>query len=594
MFLKKSNDNIYNKVSIGYLTVTLEDILGRFSIKNNILLLMAFAVIGLVIPAFIILKSQMLIDKKEKTRNLVENAYSVAEYYYKLSKDGNVSTEDAQKEALKNIKALRYGGGKEYFWVNDTNLPYPKMIMHATNPKLDGKTLDAEKFNCATSLQYGDNGRVENTDGKKNLFQSFAEVCKDSGSGYVTYEWGKPKEGGGLTEETYTKLSYVKEFKEWGWVIGSGIYIDDLNSAFMQTIVKNAIYVVPLIVLLFGLCVIMIKNISHSIEDAVKPISELADSVSKGNADLRVQIAMKRKNELNAIADAVNIFINAVRNTMEHAKSTTIENASVSAELAQTSLNIGKRVEEDVETINGIFENAKAIIAQVTEASNRAKSSEQNVMDANKSLQDSKAELSKMVESVQDSVQVEMEFAAKLQSLTAEADQVKSVLSVIGDIADQTNLLALNAAIEAARAGEHGRGFAVVADEVRKLAERTQKSLSETNATINTIVQSINDAAEQMNQNAESIKKLGDCSVEIESSIEKTVGVMNETVKAISELSDNSSRNADGVRHISDMLSKINETAHVNSRSVEEIAASTAHLNKMTEGLTQKLKQFTT
>lgn len=555
---------------------------------------MTFAVIGLIVPGFIILKSQMFFDKKEKTRHVVESAYSIAQFYYKLSKDGNMSVDDAQKEALKNIKALRYGGGKEYFWVNDATLPYPKMIMHATNPKLDGKTLDAEKFNCATSLQYGDDGRTESTNGKKNLFQSFVEVCKDSGSGFVIYEWGKPKEGGGLTEETYPKLSYVKEFKEWGWIIGSGIYIDDLDSAFIQTLTKNAIYIVPLIILLFVLCIVMVRNILGSIDDAVKPISELADSVARGNADLRVQIVMKRKNELNAIADAVNIFINAVRNTIEHAKSTTIENASVSAELAHTSLSIGKRVEEDVHTINSIFEDAKLIISEVSEASSKAKSSEQNVLDANEALQKSKSELSKMVNSVQESVQVEIEFAAKLQSLTSEADQVKSVLSVIGDIADQTNLLALNAAIEAARAGEHGRGFAVVADEVRKLAERTQKSLSETNATINTIVQSINDAAEQMSHNAEGIKKLGECSIEIQGSIEKTVGVMNETVTAISELSGSSAKNADGVRRISDMLSKINDTAHVNSRSVEEIAVSTAHLSKMTEGLTQKLKQFTT
>ncbi|MDD3468103.1 MAG: cache domain-containing protein, partial [Campylobacterales bacterium] len=179
--------------------------MGRFSIKNNILLLMTFAVIGLIVPGFIILKSQMFFDKKEKTRHVVESAYSIAQFYYKLSKDGNMSVDDAQKEALKNIKALRYGGGKEYFWVNDATLPYPKMIMHATNPKLDGKTLDAEKFNCATSLQYGDDGRTESTNGKKNLFQSFVEVCKDSGSGFVIYEWGKPKEGGGLTEETYPK-----------------------------------------------------------------------------------------------------------------------------------------------------------------------------------------------------------------------------------------------------------------------------------------------------------------------------------------------------------------------------------------------------
>ncbi len=567
--------------------------MGRLSIKNNLFLLMALAIIGLTIPAFIILKSQMLYDKKEKTRNLVESAYSVAEYYYKLSKDGNISEEDAKKEALKSIKALRYNG-KEYFWVNDSELPYPKMIMHATNAKLDGKTLDAQKFNCATSMQSGEDGKTIDTDGKKNLFQAFVEVCKEKGSGYVIYEWPKPKEGRGLTEETYPKLSYVKQFEPWGWVIGSGIYIDDLNEAFMSTVFKNTPLILPIVVILLILSFGIIRSISGSIKQVVSPISQLAASIQKGEADLRVQIETKTKNELNEIVKAVNIFIESVRNTIEYAKKNAIENASISTELSQTSLNIGKRVEQDVEIINSIFEDAKSIIGKVSESVKATEESRANVLEANKALEESRAKLSKMVHAVQNSVEVEMEFAIKLQALATEADKVKDVLSVIGEIADQTNLLALNAAIEAARAGEHGRGFAVVADEVRKLAERTQKSLQETNATINSIVQSINDAAGQMNENAEEIKSLGNNSIEIEDSIEKTVEIMHGTVETISSLTESSITNANQIQQISGMLEKINQTAHVNSRSVEEIASSTEYLSKMTESLNQRLKQFTT
>ncbi len=567
--------------------------MGKLSIKNNLFLLIALAIIGLTIPAFIILKSQMLNDKKEKTRNLVESAYSVAEYYYKLSKDGNISEEEAKKEALNSIKALRYDK-KEYFWVNDSNLPYPKMIMHATNSKLDGKTLDNEKFNCATSMQAGEDGKTVNTDGQKNLFQAFVEVCKEKGSGYVIYEWPKPKEGGGLTDETYPKLSYVKQFEPWGWVIGSGIYIDDLNEAFMSTVFKNTPLILPIIIILLVLSFAIIKSVSSSIREVVSPISRLAASMQRGEADLRMRIETKTKNELNEIVKAVNIFIESVRSAIEHAKQNAVENASISTELSQTSLNIGKRVEQDVEIINSIFEDAKIVIGKVSESVKATEKSKANVLKANEALEESRAKLSKMVDAVQNSVEVEMEFATKLQELANEADKVKGVLSVIGEIADQTNLLALNAAIEAARAGEHGRGFAVVADEVRKLAERTQKSLQETNATINSIVQSINDAAVQMNENAKDIRSLGNNSIEIEESIEKTVEIMHSTVETISELSESSSANANQIQRISGMLEKINQTAHVNSRSVEEIASSAEYLSRMTESLNQRLKQFAT
>ena len=133
-----------------------------------------------------------------------------------------------------------------------------------------------------------------------------------------------------------------------------------------------------------------------------------------------------------------------------------------------------------------------------------------------------------------------------------------------------------------------------MADEVRKLAERTQKSLLETNATINTIVQSINEAAEQMSSNAESIKMLGDSSKNIEMCITDSVEIMQKTTGSINHLSGNNSENAKEINDISKMLSSISGAAQINARSVEEIASSTQHLNDMTDNLNQKLKQFRT
>ncbi|WP_257874375.1 methyl-accepting chemotaxis protein [Helicobacter sp. 11S02596-1] len=131
------------------------------------------------------------------------------------------------------------------------------------------------------------------------------------------------------------------------------------------------------------------------------------------------------------------------------------------------------------------------------------------------------------VEEVTDSMQ---NVASKTNDVIAQGQDIKNIIDIIRDIADQTNLLALNAAIEAARAGEHGRGFAVVADEVRKLAERTQKSLAEIETNINILVQSISDMAESISMQTKNITQINETIAELETNTQNNVGIVDSSL----------------------------------------------------------------
>ena len=189
-------------------------------------------------------------------------------------------------------------------------------------------------------------------------------------------------------------------------------------------------------------------------------------------------------------------------------------------------------------------------------------------------------------------IETEHDMASQLVSLRQDADQVKNVLGVIKDIADQTNLLALNAAIEAARAGEHGRGFAVVADEVRKLAERTQKSLTEIEISVGTIVQAINDVSDKMGDNAKNMNELTAISQEVEDKISATSGEMERSV-AVAQRSYNDSIEMVGhIEWIIERISQINVVSESNRKSVDQIENDSKQLLDVAQSLLARINEF--
>ncbi|MGE4419462.1 MAG: methyl-accepting chemotaxis protein [Sulfurimonas sp.] len=395
----------------------------------------------------------------------------------------------------------------------------------------------------------------------------------------------------GFTGESVVfSYSFIDIGKDFKWAIISRITEDEVLETVNE--IRN-ILVISSLVLLAVIVAVVILLINISL---VKPIERFKATLLNiaDNKNLTIKVDENAPQELSEMAQSFNSLIGTLKDLIETSKQSSNENASISHELSTTAMGVGENVEKSVLVIDEATKKANDIKDEIANAIIDAQESKKDIIKANDNLNLARDEIVALTSKVQDSAHLEVELSHRMQTLSSEANEVKNVLEIISDIADQTNLLALNAAIEAARAGEHGRGFAVVADEVRKLAERTQRSLTEINATINIIVQSIMDVSTQMNSNSEDIQKLSENASEVEIKINQSVAIVEDAVRASDKTVNDFEKTGKDVDFIVSQVSQINEISSKNARNVEEIAAAADHLNSMTDELHAKLETFRT
>jgi methyl-accepting chemotaxis protein len=492
------------------------------------------AMLALVAIVMVSERSLILQERQASVRQAVETAHGVIAHFHEQASKGSLTEDEAKQRAMAAVRALRYSGN-EYFWINDMQ---PKMLMHPISTKLEGQDL---------------NGNKDPTG--KFLFVEFVDTVKKSGSGFVSYMWPKPG-----SADPVPKASFVKGFAPWGWIVGSGVYVDTVQATFLSRLGEAGAVTVVLALALGLIGFWIARSILRQLGGEPALLNAITHRIAQGDLAVDIPHSTDESSVIHGIQSMRDNVASIVMRVRQGSESV----ATASAEIAQGNHDLSSRTEQQASALEETAASMEELSSTVRQNADNARQANQLAVSASSVAQQGGEVVAQVVET--------------MKGINTSSQKIADIIGVIDGIAFQTNILALNAAVEAARAGEQGRGFAVVASEVRSLAGRSAEAAKE-------IKNLISASVERVEQGNAQVDKAGATMTEVVAAIRRVTDIMGEISAASSEQST-------GVAQVGEAVTQMDQATQQNAALVEQMAAAASSLNGQARDMVNAVAVF--
>jgi methyl-accepting chemotaxis protein len=481
-------------------------------------------------------REMRLEERKTQLANAGQMAASIAREYAALAGSHAVPEDEAKKQALARIKALRYGE-TGYLVVFDGE----QVLMHPIKAELVGSKIAATR----------------DPQGRQVYLDAIAATAASKdGGGYTKYLWAKPG-----SQQPVPKLTYTLAYKPWGWNIMTGLYIDDVDRAFYQKLVESVIWLALIGAALSAVVMLLIRKIEASLGGDPGYAAAVAQRIAGG--DLGAEVHVRAGDDTSLMA-AMKAMRDALAGIVTQVRSGTELIATASSEIASGNLDLSSRTEEQASSLEETAASMEELTSTVKQSAENARQASELAESAALVAGRGGAVVARVVDT--------------MEAIKASSNKIVDIIGVIDGIAFQTNILALNAAVEAARAGEQGRGFAVVAGEVRNLAQRSAQAAKE-------IKELIGDSVEKVGDGAKLVLDAGATMQEIVASVNRVSGM-------IVAISSATQEQGSGIEHINQAIAQMDQVTQQNASLVEEAAAASEAMQEQAAKLAQTVSVF--